>query len=73
MTKQLNADKSKSLKTSDQVKLILQEQGLSKVFNYHEYRFFRSRAKRAFNKAQAVAQMFIEEYSSESDLLEYEF
>lgn len=73
MTKQLNTDKSKSLKTSDQVKLILQEQGLSKVFTYREYHFFKRRAKRAFNKAQAVAQMFIEEYQSESDLLEYEF
>ncbi|WZL88315.1 hypothetical protein VS868_11980 [Salinimicrobium sp. 3283s] len=73
MTKQLNTSKSNSLKTSDQVKLILQEQGLSKVFNFNEYRLFRKRAKRAFNKAQAVAQMFIEEYQNESDLLEYEF
>jgi hypothetical protein len=73
MTKQPNTDKSKSLKTSEQVKLILHNHGLSKVFNYRDYELFKYRAKRAFNQAQAVAQMFIEEYRTESDFLEYEF
>jgi hypothetical protein len=73
MTKQPNTSKSKRLKTSEQVKLILHSHGLCKVFNYREYLFFKSKAKKAFNQAQAVAQMFIEEYRTESDFLEYEF
>ena len=73
MTKQPNTDKSKSFKTSDQVKAILQKEGLSKVFTYQEYEIFERRARRAFNKVQTIAQMFIEEYQSESDLIEYEF
>lgn len=63
MTKQPQIqDKSKSLLISEQGKSILHAQGLSKVFNYSDYGYFKLRAKKAYNKAQAIAQMFIEEY-----------
>lgn len=74
MTKQpITPNKSKSFLTSEQVKSILHAHGLSKVFNYSDYAFFKLRAKKAYNKAQAIAQMFIEEYRADSDLNEYVF
>ena len=46
---------------SDQVKSILQERGLSAVFNYTDYKYFKQKVKNAFNRAQAIAELFIED------------
>jgi predicted nucleic-acid-binding Zn-ribbon protein len=50
--------KTTSFKTSDQVEAILQEKGLSKVFNYQDYDYFKKQCKKAFNHAQAIAELF---------------
>ena len=66
--------KSNAYKLSDQVKNILQEKGLSAIFNISDYRYFKSKAKNAFNKAQAIAELFIEEnINAKSDYNEYLF
>lgn len=66
-------DKSKLNKTSEQVKNILFEKGLLKVFNYSDYEYFKKQTKDAFNKAEAIAEMFINESCEESDFSEYIF
>lgn len=60
---------------SEQVKEILRAKGFLKVFNYTDYNYFKECTKNAFNKAQAIAERFIEDYSStnESDFNEYVF
>jgi len=68
-----NKSKSNSFKISDQVKNILHNHGLSKVFNYQDYDFFKKVCKSAFNKAQAIADKFIEEHQTESDFKDYQF
>lgn len=65
--------KSNSFLLSEQVKSILHACGLSKAFNYSDYTYFKNKAVKAYNKAQAIADMFIEEYRAESDLNEYVF
>ncbi len=72
MTKQ-RTNKSNPFLPSEQVKTILHNHGLSKVFNYQDYKYFEGKVKRAFNKAQAIADLFIEEHRTESDLTEYVF
>lgn len=68
-----NESKSNSFKISEQVKRILHSRGLSKVFNYQDYDHFKELCKSAFNKAQAIADKFIEEHQSESDFSEYQY
>lgn len=68
-----NSNKNNAFKISEQVKSILHSKGLSKVFNYNDYDYFKRKAKNAFNKAQAIAYMFIEEHLEESDLTDYQF
>lgn len=53
--------KNNAYKLSDQVKNILQEKGFSAVFNYNDFLYFKKQVKDAFNKAQAIAELFIEE------------
>lgn len=66
--------KNTSLKLSDQVKNILHEKGFSSLFNYSDYTYFKAQAKKAFNKAQAIAELFISENSpTNSDFSEYIF
>lgn len=72
MTTQRRA-KSKAFLISEQVKNILHSRGLSKVFNYPEYEYFKRKAKKSFNRAQAIANLFIQEYNQESDFSEYQF
>lgn len=66
-------NKSNPFLTSEQVKAILQAHGLSKAFNYADYSYFKGKARKAFNKAQAIAEMFIDEHRAESDFTEYQF
>ena len=68
-----NENKNKSFLLSNQVKKILHQNGFSKVFNYNDYKFFKEQCKDAFNKAEAIANKFIEENESQSDFLEYEY
>ncbi|MFD2824805.1 hypothetical protein ACFS5M_14070 [Lacinutrix iliipiscaria] len=68
-----NKNKSNSFKISEQVKSILHNRGLSKVFNYNDYNYFKELCKSAFNKAQAIADKFTEEHEQESELNEYIF
>lgn len=65
--------KSTSLNLSEQVKEILNSKGLSSIFNYSDYQYFKSRVKNAFNKAQAIAELFISENNTKSDFDEYVF
>jgi len=46
---------------SSQVQTILQEKGLSKIFNHSDFEYFKKQVTYAFNKAQAIAELFIQE------------
>ncbi len=64
--------KTTSFKLSDQVKAILQEKGFSKIFNYSDYDYFKAQVKYAFNKAQAIADLFLQDHNSTpSDFNDY--
>lgn len=66
--------KNNAYKLSEQVKIILQEKGFSSVFNYADFLYFKKQVKKAFNKAQAIAELFIEEnININSDFNEYIF
>lgn len=69
-----NSDKSKAFKLSEQVKNILHEKGFSFLFNYSDFAYYKGQAKKAFNKAQAIAELFIQDNSqAENDFSEYVF
>jgi hypothetical protein len=53
--------KATAFRLSDQVLSILHEQGLSKIFNFQDYKYFKSQCNTAFDKAQAIAERFIED------------
>ncbi|SFU49073.1 hypothetical protein SAMN05216480_10541 [Pustulibacterium marinum] len=74
MTTAFNTAKSNPFQLSTQVKNILQEKGFSSLFNWNDYNYFKTKVK-AFHKAQAIAEKFIEENQAqnESDLAEYIF
>lgn len=67
------AVQDKSTKTSVQVKEILTKNGYSHLFNFNDYKYFKSQCKNEFNKAVAIAQKFIEYYDIPSDYEEYIF
>lgn len=74
MTDAISKGKSNPFLLSEQVKSILHRKGLSKVFNYSDYDHFKRQVKNAFNKAQAIADLFImENTETESDFNEYIF
>jgi len=59
---------------SEQVKTILRKEGFSSIFNYEDYKFFKEQCKNAFNKAQAIAEMFqAEAEPQQNDFQEYIF
>jgi len=69
-----NENKSNPFLLSNQVKTILQQKGYSSVFNFSDYKFFKSKCKKAFNKAVAIADKFIEEANpNQNDFLNYTF
>lgn len=69
-----NSHKITSFKLSDQVKEKLHYKGFSFLFNYSDYCLFKSQAKNAFNKAQAIADLFIQDNTnSKSDYNGYIF
>lgn len=66
--------KNTSIKLSDQVKNYLFEKGYSALFNYSDYQYYKAQAKKAFNKAHAIAELFISENNqNESDYNGYIF
>ncbi len=70
----ISTAKNTSKNLSQQVKEILSEKGFSFLFNYNDYTFFKSQCKNAFNKAQAIAEKFIEDNTqAKSDFNEYTF
>lgn len=74
MTIQANKNhKVNRFKLSEQVKSILFKRGLLKAFNYSDYDFFKSQTVGAFNRALAIAELFINEREQESELNEYIF
>ncbi len=59
---------------AEQVKEILTEKGLSKIFSENDCKYFSKQVKSAFNRAQAIADKFIEYYEGvPSDFSEYVF
>ena len=70
--KNLN-NKNTSYKLNVQVQKILFEKGYSKVFNIQDYLYFKELSKDKFNKAQAIAELFIFDNQQNSDYNEYLF
>jgi len=70
-----NSRKNTSFKLSDQVKENLSAKGYSAIFNYQDYKYYKSQVNKAFNKAQAIAELFIKDNFSinSSDYNEYLF
>jgi hypothetical protein len=73
MTRIQPSHKSTPFKLSEQVKAILNEKGFSFLFNYSDYTYYKAQAKKAFNKAQEIAEYFIQENNAKSDYDEYVF
>ena len=71
----IKTDKNKIFLLSEQVKILLNKKGYLKVFNYRDYEYFKSIAKNSYNKAEKIAELFIDEnkLTNESDLIEYIF
>lgn len=66
--------KNTANKLSQQVNEILTSKGLSKIFNDRDFDYFKSQIKSAFNRAQAIAEKFIEYHEgTKSDFNEYLF
>lgn len=71
---QSNSHKNTAFNLSEQVKATLHEKGFSFLFNYDDYKYYKAQAKKAFNKAQAIAELFIQDNNTnESDFSEYVF
>ena len=65
--------KNTSKKLSQQVKQILADKGYSFLFNWSDYTHFKTQCSKAFNKAQSIAELFIQETEAKSDYNEYTF
>jgi len=64
--------KATAFRLSDQVFSILHQRGLSKVFNYQDYLYFKKQCNAAFDKAQAIAELFIQDNNlTNSDYNDY--
>ena len=73
MTPIQSSHKNNAFKLSDQVKADLHARGYSFLFNYQDYKYYKAKAKTAFNKVQAIAELFIQENQTENDFSEYVF
>lgn len=65
--------KSNTNLLSYQVRQELNQRGYSFLFNWGDYAYFRNKAKNAFNKAVAIAELFIQDSNADSDYHEYTF
>jgi hypothetical protein len=68
-----NSRKSNTNLLSYQVRQELSQRGYSFLFNWSDYTYYRDQAKHAFNKAVAIAELFIQDTNTESDFHEYTF
>jgi hypothetical protein len=66
-------NKSNTNLLSYQVRQELSQRGYSFLFNWSDYTYYRSQAKDAFNRAVAIAELFIQDTNTESDFNEYIF
>ena len=74
MTNTIDKSKNTAFKLSAQVKNELQQKGFSKLFNFSDYLHFKKQCKHAFNKAVAIADLFIQENNTNnSDFNDYVF
>lgn len=75
MTPQVNEGKINPFLLSNQVKRKLQEKGYSKVFNYADYDYYKRKVKDAFNKVNAIVDLFIQDNmtTNQSDYQDYIF
>lgn len=62
---QFNSHKNTAFKLSEQVKATLHAKGYSFLFNYQDYKYYKAQVKRAFNKAQAIAELFIQDNTNQ--------
>ena len=70
---QLN-DKNSTYKLSTQVKNILHEKGLSFLFTYNDYKYFKIQVKNKFNQANEIANLFIQYHEpNKNDYNDYVF
>lgn len=66
--------KATAFRLSDQVISILHNKGLSAAFNYPDYEYFKKQCKNAFDKAQAIAELFIQDNAdAPNDFNDYVF
>lgn len=72
-TNNIQSRKSNTNLLSYQVRQELSQRGYSFLFNWDDYAYFREQAKNAFNKAVAIAELFIQDSNAESDYHEYTF
>jgi hypothetical protein len=71
---QFNSHKTTSFKLSEQVKETLHAKGYSSLFNFQDYKYYKTQVKKAFNKAQAITDLFIQDNNTnESDFSQYVF
>jgi hypothetical protein len=69
-----NSSKSNAFKLSEQVKNILHEKGLSYLFTYQDYKYFKNKVSNTFNKAQEIANLFIQYHEpNQNDFSDYVF
>ena len=74
MTNTVSRNKANPFLLSEQVKSLLHKRGLSKIFNYSDYDYFKKKVTKSFNKPQAIAELFIEDTEElQSDFNEYIF
>lgn len=74
MESNVNRDKFNPFLLSNQVKSILQKKGYSSIFNFTDYTIFKRQCKKAFNKAVAIADKFIQEAEpTQNDFINYTF
>ncbi len=69
----INWNKINPFLPSEQVKEILKRKGLSKIFNYTDYNHFKKQVQESFNVIEAIAEMFIQENTNQSDFNDYIF
>lgn len=69
-----NSHKNNSNKLSEQVKASLHNKGLSFLFNYQDYKYFKSQCLNTFNKVEAIVNLFIEYHEpTHTDFNDYVF
>jgi hypothetical protein len=67
-------DKNSAYKLSTQVKNILHEKGLSFLFTYNDYKYFKIQVKNKFNQANEIANLFIQYHEpNKNDYNDYVF